>query len=74
MGFHNQGPTGVFFQCRTGLGQVLKKIWVAGGFGLGRSGRIFERVFPGTLFTLRYLRVCEGFLGILGTRRSGNSR
>ena len=36
-----------FFQYRASSVRVLKKSWVASGFGLGRCGEIFDRVFPG---------------------------
>ena len=52
-----QGPTGRVFQYQAGSGRVLKKGWVACGLELGRSVEIFDRVFPGTLFTLWYFRV-----------------
>ena len=45
------------FHYRAGSGRVLKKSWVAGGFGSCRSVEIFDRVYMGTLFTLEYFRV-----------------
>ena len=49
------------FQYLAGLGWVLKKSWVAGGFGSGRSVEVFNRVFLG------YIWICRAFPGILGT-------
>ena len=45
------------FQCRARLGRVSKKIGVAGRFGSGKSGEIFDRLFPGSLFSLSDFRV-----------------
>ena len=39
---------------RIGVG-YWKHILVVGWFGSGRSWNVFDRVFPGSLFTLRYL-------------------
>ena len=36
------------------------------GFGSGRSVEIYDRVFPGILFTLGYFRVCWVFPGMSG--------
>ena len=44
-----------FFQYWAGSGWVLKKSWVASGFGSGRSVEIFDWVFPGTLLTFGYV-------------------
>ena len=43
-----------FFQYRPASAGALKKSQVAGRFGSGISVEIFNRVFPGTFFTLRY--------------------
>ena len=41
-----------FFHNPAGSGRLLKKSTVVGRIGSGRSVEIFNRVFPGTLFTL----------------------
>ena len=57
-----QGPTGRVFHYGAGSGQLLKKkSRVGGGFGSGRGAEIFDRVFPGTLFTLGYFQTFEVF-------------
>ena len=50
-----------YFQYQVGWGQVLKKSRVAGGLVSSRKVEIFDRVFPGTLFTLRYFGVLRVF-------------
>ena len=53
-----------FFNIRSG--PVLDKIL---GIGSGRSVEIYDQVYPGIFFTLRYFgyfRVCQVFTGIYG--------
>ena len=63
---YKPGPTWRFFQYKAGSGRVLKKSREADRFKSGRSVVIFVQVFPGTLFTLGYFRVCQVY-----TRCSG---
>ena len=53
---YKPGPTWRFFQYKAGSGRVLKKSREADRFKSGRSVVIFVQVFPGTLFTLGYIR------------------